>query len=136
MENRVLSPTQSCGPSVRRIEGRRSFHLEDFKGLTNRECDVHNIFKKVKNYSRRNLQVRVTRLLPISITTLSLTLTHSHLRNSHTNRIANPQVLAVVSDCWVPRVQLRKSVVVLRFNLRARVATGNSVIRITVRCDA
>ncbi len=46
--DRVLSPAQSRGPSVQQIEGHRSFHLEGFKGLTTRECDVHDISKKMK----------------------------------------------------------------------------------------
>ena len=101
---------------------------------------MHSISKEDENYSRRNLQIRSTRLLlNTDITQLPLILSHSHSqhsRNSHTDRIAHPQVLAVVSDRRVPRVQLGKGVVVLRFDLRARVATGNSVVRFTVRRDA
>ena len=102
---------------------------------------MHSISKEDENYSRRDLQIRSTRLLlNTDITPLSShSLTHSHSqhsRNSHTDRIAHPQVLAVVSDRRVPRVQLGKGVVVLRFDLRARVATGNGVVRFTVRRDA
>lgn len=51
-------------------------------------------------------------------------------RNS-ANSNEHPKVLAVVSDGRTPRIQFRKSGIVLCFNFQS----ASSVIRVTVRCD-